>query len=100
MKILSILGQDEKSIEEKKIKRAGNAMRRNQEALIDKIESELDVLTDKKEALECVTIKNVNTDTWASDYQEVKVNHALKSKELELANETLNEFFKETQKEK
>lgn len=98
MKILSILTADSKTVEANKAKRSARALKRKQEALIDQLEGERDDILSQKEALENVTVSSVNESTWATEYQACKVNLALKEKEIEMANETLKEFFAEEKK--
>lgn len=95
MKILSILTADKSTVAANKAKRKANALRRKQESLIDSLEDEKDTLLAKKETLETVTIDTVKEDSWAKEYQQVKIDLLMKNKEVEVAKATLLEFFTE-----
>lgn len=93
MKILQILGQSKEQLAQAALTRKANAIKRNQETLIDKLEEKRDEIKDKQDKLVSVTVDKVNEKTWAEDYHKTKVDLALIEKEIEIAKDTLKEFF-------
>jgi hypothetical protein len=97
MKILEILSQDKETLEKKKAERVAKALARKQEALIDKLEDQKDTLLAKKDSLLSITVSSVNQETWNDQLQETLVELTTLDKQIEIAKNTSEEFFSETQ---
>ena len=93
MKILSILTQSKEEKEQKAALRIAKALRRGQEALIDKLEGEKDEHQTTIDSLKEVSLKTVDTKTWNAKYQDAIVELALIDKRIEIANATNKELF-------
>lgn len=93
MKILQILGQSKEELAKAALTRKANAIKRNQETLIDDLEAKRDDVQAKQDKLISVSVDKVNEKTWAKDYHETTMELALIEKEIEIAKNTLKEFF-------
>lgn len=94
MKILSLFNQSKEEKQEKANLRAAKALKRGQEALIDKLEADKDKLLGKMEKLLDVSSGSVASN-WNEEFQAAKVDLVMKEKEIELAKETNKEYFSE-----
>lgn len=92
MKILSILGLDQASKDKNAQKRLGNAMLKEQDALIHTLQGEYDTLEVKRDDLESPD-NTVDPKTWVREYQETEVAMELAKKKLEIAKRTKKQWF-------
>lgn len=97
MKILSIFTLSKEEKEKKAAERAARTLQRGQGALIDKLEAEKDKLEETMHKLLNLKVGDVDAN-WNQKFQDAKVALTLKSKEIEIANETTEEYFTEESK--
>ena len=95
MKILQFITQSKELLEEKMAEITARGLKRGQEALIDKLDSELDKLKDKKDKLLNLKAKDIDVSKWNIEYQDAQVDILTKEKELSIAKTTLEELFTE-----
>lgn len=100
MKILAILGTSKDELKQKQLVIVGKQLKRNQEKLIDDLETKSLELEAKKNALETVTFETVNQKTWNDEYHKVLVDTKLINAEIEIAKETLEELFSDDNRKK
>lgn len=100
MKILQILGLKKSDKDKKTQERIARQLKRNQEKLIDDLDAKRDTLLAKKEKLESITVDTAQSeiDSWNTSYHKILVDMKLLDKEIEIANETLNDMFNEKTK--
>lgn len=93
MKILAILGSSKDELKQKQLNIVAKELKRNQEKLIDDLESKSLDLEAKKNELESVTFETVNKKTWNEEYHKVLVETKLLEAEIKIAKETLADLF-------
>lgn len=93
MKILAILGSSKDELKQKQLNIVAKELKRNQEKLIDDLESKALDLEAKKNELESVTFETVNKKTWNEEYHKVIVDSRLLEAEINIAKATLAELF-------
>ena len=95
MKILSLFSVSKEEKELKEQKRIGRALKRGQEALLDKLEKRKDDAQDTIDKLVHGDINKINTDTFNETYHKAKVDLMLVTKELEIAREVQKDLYTE-----
>ncbi len=98
MKILEILNLDKKSREEKETLRVAKALKRNQEALVDKYDKEVDDAQAKVDKLLLITPETVNTASWNQDFHNALLDVEASQVNLDTAKETLETYFTDSKK--
>tara|TARA_R110000803_G_scaffold161423_1_gene225127 strand:+ start:49 stop:345 length:297 start_codon:yes stop_codon:yes gene_type:complete len=98
MKILSILTQDKASVDERKAGLAAKALKRNQEKLIDALETERIDAEAVIEQLTSGTLKTINQDTFCDELQDAKVSLGVIDAKVKIAKGTLKEWFSDSKK--
>lgn len=95
MKILSLFAVSKEEKELKEQKRIGRALKRGQEALLDKLEARKDEAQETIEKLVDGKINKINTETFNETYHKAKLELVLVAKEIEIAKEVQKELYTE-----
>ncbi len=98
MKILEILNLDKKSREEKETLRIARALKRNQEALVDKYDKEVDDAQAKVDKLLLITPETVNTTSWNQDFHNALLEVEASEVNRDTAKLTLETYFTDSKK--
>ena len=100
MKIFDLLGATSEELLEKKKKRIGNALKRGQETLIDKLESKKDEQEAKVSKLLEFDLKkfDIEKNTWNEEYQAAVLELTLIEQEIKVARKTKDELFSDAQR--
>ncbi len=93
MRILSLFAVSKEERELKEQKRVARALKRGQEALIDKLEKRRDDAVETIERLVEGKISNINTSTFNEDYHAAKVDLMLVDKEIAIAKEVQEDLY-------
>lgn len=93
MKILSLFSATKEEREKKAAVRVAKALKRGQEALIDKLEDRKDKAEETIAKLLEGKISNINTDTFNETYHKAKLDLVLVEKEIEIANSVKEELY-------
>lgn len=97
MKILSLFAATKEEREQKAAARTAKALKRGQEALIDKLETRKDKAEETLAKLVEGKIGNINTDTFNETYHKAKLDLVLVNKEIEIANEVMTDLYTDAQ---
>jgi hypothetical protein len=93
MKILEFFTASKEDKDKKQAERVSKALKRGQEALIDRLESEVDKAQDTMDRLLGGDVMKINTETFNEKYHEARMEIILLDKEIEIAKATLLELF-------
>lgn len=93
MKILSLFSATPEEREAKAAARIGKALKRGQEALIDKLEERKEKAEETLAKLVEGKISKIDTSTFNETYHKAKLDLTLVSKEIEIANEVMKELY-------
>lgn len=94
MQILKLLKLDKDSLVNKQAERLGKALAREQEALINKLSSEVDAIEEQIEKHEELNLE-IEPAKWVETYQDYQVKLELAKKKLEIAKNTKKKYFTE-----
>ena len=93
MKILSLISKSKEEKDLNNLKRVGRALARKQEELLDKLEARKDAAQDTIDSLLDGEVKNINLDTFNTDYHNAKLELLVVEKEISIAKEVQKELF-------
>jgi hypothetical protein len=93
MKILEFFTASKEDKDKKHAERISKALKRGQEALIDRLESDADKAQDTMDRLLGGDVSKINTETFNEKYHEARMEILLLEKEIEIAKATLLELF-------
>lgn len=99
MKILSLFSATPEEREKKAAARIGKALKRGQEALIDKLEDRKDKAEETIAKLVEGKISKINTETFNDTYHKAKLDLVLVNKEIEIANEVMEDLYSDAKGE-
>lgn len=89
MKILKLL-----KLDEQQAKRVAKALQREQDALINELSKEVDLIEEKVEKHKEFDL-NVAASKWVKEHQDLLVSQEIAKKKLEIANKIKQKFFVE-----
>jgi hypothetical protein len=101
-KFLNSLTKSHKDIQKTRATRISKSAERAQRNIMDKFQADIDLIEDKLEAMEDLSptsttslkfVENFDAEKWTSEYQQLKMQRALKAVELRIATETYTEWF-------
>tara|TARA_R110000851_G_scaffold305835_1_gene463978 strand:- start:146 stop:445 length:300 start_codon:yes stop_codon:yes gene_type:complete len=93
MKILTLFTKTKEEKEKKAAARTAKALKRGQEALLDKLEARKDSAQEIMDRLVEGKISSINTDTFNQTYHDAKLDIVLVEKEIEIAKEVQSELY-------
>lgn len=98
MKILSLFTKTQEEKEAKQATRVAKALKRGQEALLDKLEARKDKAQETIDKLVEGKISDINTDTFNEIYHKAKLDLVLVEKEIEIATEVNEDLYSNAKK--
>ena len=98
MKILSLFTASKEEKEQRQAERTAKALKRGQEALLDKLEARKDEAQATIEKLVEGNIKDINTSTFNETYHKSKLELILVEKEIEIAKEVMSGLYSNAKK--
>ena len=93
MKILQLFTVSKEEREKRQAQRVAKALKRGQEALLDKLEARKDKAQETIDKLVEGKIDKINVETFNQKYHDAKLEIILVTKEIEIAQEVMKELY-------